>query len=349
MQAGRSAVILWSVHAPLGAAWAMRTILGDGWRWVETNASDGDPVEQLLAIHRATGLPDPPPGDGPSTVLSAPGLEGAVVWVHAPSRLQWTRWQRFLTLFSHLAQGTEAAGRPRLVVSLLATEVQARPKADVCLAVHTWDGWVSGLDMLLYAAHRFASHPAPYRELLAAVSARVAQWDPAVVDSLAELPGSLAVDPVGPLGELARGRGWRVDQGATWEDGTAATVDGRVQVHSGVLALASDQRPLIRRIWSGQAGVLLPLIDERCQELAARVRRWLPLPVTTPSGLIRDAADLEIAALAHLLSQSAEAPQKLVAYAQRLRRLRNALAHLEPVTSSEATAAELYRPPADGF
>ena len=305
---------------------------------------DADPVEVLLEVHRAAGLPDPPPGDEVAAVLGAEGLADRVVWAERPAAASWPAWRRFLEAFGRLAHDVPAGRRPRLAVSVLAVEAPGLPRPDVSLPMYTWDGWVSGLDMLLYAAGRLADHPAPYRELLASVAARVAVWDPEVVDRLAELPAERLLAPAEPLAELARERGWGADQAPAWAEGTQALVDGHPHTHSALLALGPDPRPLARRLWSAQASVLLPLIELRRQELVPRVRRWLRLPVETPGGTVSDPFDLEVSELAWLLGRGERVPAGLAAYAQRLRRLRNALAHLEPVAPADATAKDLYRP-----
>ena len=106
-------------------------------------------------------------------------------------------------------------------------------------------------------------------------------------------------------------------------------------VHSAMLEISGDERAVRHRLWSAQAAVLLPLVEERRAELVKEHRHRIRLPVKTEDGEISDPLDLSIGQLAWLLDRQGEA-MKLRKQLRRLKRVRNALAHMAPVRVEDA-------------
>jgi hypothetical protein len=96
------------------------------------------------------------------------------------------------------------------------------------------------------------------------------------------------------------------------------------------------------RGWSDETPIaLLPLIERRRLELLKSTRRFLKLPLEIDGGVISDAEDLEIGHLAYTVSRSAADP-RLKQKLQRLRRVRNHLAHMEVLDLALAWHDDIY-------
>lgn len=206
------------------------------------------------------------------------------------------------------------------------------PAEDVALRLLPWRNVVSDLDILLYTTRklRARSLPGGKRTLLAGTIAKLAVWDPAVVDRLAEARPEEVLLPEPLLRELAEERGWTPATSRSWWEGTVQQVDGRDQVHSSLLAFQDPEGVLRYRMWSAQAGVLLPLIEERRQALVRRFRNLLARHDPT-----QDPWEMEIGSLAFCLRNLPVDPRAR-SVANQLRRLRNELAHLQPLSPAEA-------------
>ena len=116
--------------------------------------------------------------------------------------------------------------------------------------------------------------------------------------------------------------------------------EGKRGLHSAALSLSGRRHTLEHRVWRGQAGVLLPMIDQVriavCEVLAARDPSWLPYRHKKEARLSLYDASSNSAELwtieSFLESQSAEPSLKrLKPMVSRVRRIRNSLAHYRPV------------------
>lgn len=339
LQEGTNVVVAMPDGVPAGVPAALRGALGDAWDWRALSASsDGSPAEQIVRRFVPAG------GRGYPTarlVADLPGMAGRILWVDGVGRRDWGLWCDFLSDFAHAAQARQPYARLRLAVASQGLSEGLLPGADVGLHVHLWQGAVSGLDMLLYCALINRDRPPPEPELISAVVARLALWDIAVADALSALPAREVLEPEPHLRALAAGRGWERGQSPRWETGTRQIVDGRWYDHSLLLAADGGEGAIRERIWAAQAGVLLPLIEQRRQELARRSQHLLRLPWETLGGVVTDPLDLEVNDLyRNLRHRAGPATQACL---DRLRRVRNALAHCESVTVEDALAPEIHR------
>jgi hypothetical protein len=99
-----------------------------------------------------------------------------------------------------------------------------------------------------------------------------------------------------------------------------------------MLAAQGDHDALDALVWRGQVATLFPAIEECRQRLLRELRGVLYAPYETGTGRVDRVVDLEIAHIADQLEDSrAPVARHYREPVQRLRRLRNQLAHLEVV------------------
>jgi hypothetical protein len=109
-------------------------------------------------------------------------------------------------------------------------------------------------------------------------------------------------------------------------------IDGVEKEHSALLAIRHDTRALQRRIWSAEVGVMLPFVEERRQDILSRFAGVLRVPFTTPFGAeITNIHDLEISHIENQLSNNPAVSSNIRQLIRQLRKIRNALSHLEPL------------------
>ncbi len=147
------------------------------------------------------------------------------------------------------------------------------------------------------------------------------------------------------LARYAEERGWTAETPELWEAGTLDGPRERPVVHSALLLVQGRDRALNRRLWAGQAAVLLPLLEERRIELVDRNRhRFSRLPFETDYGVIETPEDMELGALVLYFSRHREGGRGVLGPARRLRTFRNELAHFRPLSFAQATHATLLNP-----
>jgi hypothetical protein len=191
---------------------------------------------------------------------------------------------------------------------------------------------------MLYVAQLLRGRPmlGLRRELVIAVIAALALWDPTVSDAMIDLPLERIFDPVEPLAVVAHSRGWTSlpdDTAACRHEGMVQRFADKDQIHSAVLAASGDVHSLDelrRRVWSAQVGVLLPFVEGRRRELLEGLDGQLVGPFRFDDGVvIQDARDLEIGQIEYQLAKRGRrVPQTI----RLLKQIRNRLAHLEVVT-----------------
>ena len=335
---GVNVVLALPARGPEGLGPEVRTGVGEVWGWCPLLATpEVSPAQQIL-----TRLGPPRSGVYPSprTLAADERLAGRMVWVQGVDAHQWPIWRDFVQEYAHACQARPPHLRLPVVVCLQGLPFTALPETDVCLGIHRWENVVGALDMLLYCAHRVGHTQGPEGQLLVAVAAGLALWDPALADVLCCLPAAEVLRPEGCLKDFAAVQGWTSDRAPSWEEGTEQLCEDRRLEHSALLALRGAPE-LRERIWAAQTGVLLPLVERRRQEVVHRVRHLLSLPYQTRFGIITDPYDLEVHDLCHQLRGRASRPLRDLV--ERLRRVRNALAHQEAVGPEDALAAEIYR------
>ncbi len=275
---------------------------------------------------------------------------GKLVWIDGLSIDSWLGWRAFIEEYSHACRSLGIIFRTKICIVLRGELALQPPKEDVCLRNLAWKGKVSWYDIFLYTSIAFRNSALPdlVKGTAISICSKLALWDPAVVDLLSQQDDTEKIfSPNDILKEISLSRNWYGDsqEGVKpcWHNGSLDFVDGYAQVHSALLACLPDDRRVMNRLWSAQVGVILPFVEERRIELVEALAPFLKVPFTTRFGeTIKDVRDLEIGHIELQLANSDEGfDWDLLRFVGKLREMRNALAHGEPVELAALESDEL--------
>jgi len=277
---------------------------------------------------------------------------GKIIWLENIADVDWPRWKEFLTDYAHVCRSHGELERSVFCTLLVGSVAKDIPRDDVCLVRCYWRDMISRLDMLLFAYHCLQERRLGRldRELVVHIVANLAGWDPRLALDLSSAQPCDILRPLPLLRELARKRGWLFcsnDLDAIdWYRGVHDTVEGQNFIHT--LALVNDDRhcEIDHRVWRAEVAVMLPFVEERRRELLGHLRGVLKLPHKTQTGeIIDNLLDLEIGHICHQLAVNRSRNHESVRRtAQKLRDIRNALSHLEPLQPQKALDPDLQSP-----
>lgn len=335
---GTSVVLRLPAHGPDGVDEVIRSLHDRDWRMLNAEPARDTPVADLLLRRFDPHIP-PETALNTRSVVASERLRGHCMMLEMEAGDEaWPHWCDFLVNYAEMARGLAAYERTVFCIILRGTEPVRLPPDSVALTTHRWYGVVSDLDMALFVANRLRGSPEPALPVRtrAAVIARLALWDPSVVDVLADAPLAELFQPRQLLGALAEERQW--DSGAIeepngWECGIRDRLDGREHVHSAALAAAGDREEIETRVWSGQVGVLFPALELQRRALIQRFGHKLNVPHSTPyRRVITDRRDLELGHILYQLrSDGVSPPRSVMGAIQSLVDMRNALSHFDVV------------------
>ena len=314
--------------------------------------------ERLHSLFAWTSIDASQAGSGPLTFLLqqiCPGVsvfearsitelavtdsfQGRLVWIEKIDSGMWPDWSRFLRAYSDACRNVDILNRTVFIVLLSGEPVTGDVPEEVALVRCDFRGAVDTLDLFIFALRQVPESVKcrEHRALLAHTVAQVAQWDSLLAEQLLALPLAEALSPEGALRQYAGNRGWTAETPECWEKGTVDGSTERPTVHSALLEVCGASRLVRQRIWAAQAAVLLPLVEERRVGLVGRYGRYLELPIETEDGRrVDDPLDLDLGQLAWYLDRRGK-PQVLRKQVRRLRRIRNRLAHMEPLEAEQA-------------
>lgn len=305
------------------------------WTTVDACHGDTDPVENLrlqicpeYSRARASNM---------NELADAASFQGRLIWIDNIERRDWGRWADALFAYAEACRNVDLLSRTLFLVVLSGETAAEHVPDEVALVCRDYRGVVDYLDLFVFALWNASAsiHDPKHRALLAHTVAHVAQWDYFLAELLLSAETQEALYPVRALCDYARCREWTAETPKRWDQGTVDGGDEAI-VHSALLAISGDLRQVRQRIWAGQAGVLLPLIEERRVSLVPECRRYLDLPVEIEGLLISDPFDIEVGQLARLIGRNPHAPPIIRKQVRQLRDARNKLAHMEPLDSSHA-------------
>lgn len=333
---GLNVVTRFPLDSPPGLELELRDRLHSVLEWTTVDAcrGAGDPIEvlrlQTCAEHSAVRV------RSMNELSEADFFQGRLIWISNIERQNWSRWADALLAYAEACRNVDLLNRTLFLVTLSGRVAAEDVPEEVALVCRDYRGVVDYLDLFVFALWNASAniHDPKQRALVAHTVAHVAQWDFFLAKLLLSAETQEALYPVSSLCNYARCREWTGDTPKRWDQGT---VDGGGEtiVHSALLAISGELRQVRQRIWAGQAGVLLPLIEERRVSLVPECRRYLDLPVEIEGLAISDPFDIEVGQLARLLVRT-HAPPTIRKQVRLLRDARNKLAHMEPLDASQA-------------
>lgn len=340
LRSGKNVVVCAPSNLPETAEKLERAIhraLDHDFTWTPLDvASDCDklPIDQLFE----TFLPLAAPSQIRNTLslVQEDTFAGRLVHLRGLFSGNWPAWRDFLTQYEPACRTRSVIERTVLLAIIDATCI-GTPE-DACLTAYRTEGMVDSLDLLLYSSSAFTDARLSnwQKRLAVSIAARLALWDPEVCDRLRRCALESILQPQELLSEMGVQRGWCVTDGANparlREKCILQNFEGVPQFHSAFLAIAGDKQELKRRLWSAEVEALFPLIELHRHRLIDQLGSHLAVPHTTPFGVINDVRDLELTHIAdQLYSSRIPEHHQVRAFAQWLKRLRDRLAHSDPI------------------
>lgn len=320
---------------------AISSRLEKSWRW-SRHVPDPDlyPLDQL---EKHLGLEDEENGRGGATevedLTSQEGFEGLVVVVDSDEQSRTGRWCRFFSDYSEHLRHTEDPKGPRFILRLSGGQVREAPDSQVRLSIRKWEDVTREIDVRHVAEQEMESRGlAPLQHRLAVeMIVRLALWDMELAAELSQLPLKEISSPKDLLKEYAEDRGWERGEPATWFNGTRDIFLGEEQVHSAFCAIQENLSTIERRIWAAQTAVMFPYLEARLKDLVQGLD-CLPDSADVSSNgnsEIVSKEEFELSDVYHELQKNGRASQGLKAIVKKLKRMRNRIAHHEPLRASE--------------
>lgn len=290
------------------------------------------------------------------------------------------RWLEFMEQWAKVGQGrhsTDEEGAkmlPALCLLAQASKVPPPPPAtNVLLAVHVWWGIPTTLEMRLLCQLAAAQDSTPLSRWKEWAIPAIAGSDLGLGDYLWVQAYSTGAELADVLRAFAQERGWTkpelealsvegLPQAGTRQEGWPLpaplyqvwargmvhwTLEQGLQRHSAVLAQLNRQEALDHRLWRGQAGLLLPQIDEArlalCAHLSQRYGpdwpyKWQEPELDTERQAVRDTPfACQWGHLESLLwnCSKLERERRWSRLARWSRQIRNDLAHYRPVSLND--------------
>jgi len=343
LREGRNLVFCLPEHSAPRIGEALRRFLDDGssWAWQKL-ALCGDDCRHPASFLTRRFVPDfsNTAIANVGTLTNNEAFAGRILWLEDMHSAIWPAWRGFLEEYSHACRARSVWDRTLLCVPLVGDLAEAAPAEDICLAKHVWSGVVDSLDMLVLSSHllRERAIPGVQKRVLAAVCASLSLWDPEVAEWLTNAGVDAILKPDLTLRMMARDRGWSAERSAAhemrWSLGMKDMFEGCERVHSAVLVLDDKTGEIGRRVWSGQVGVLFPLVEERRQMILKELAQHLVVPYRTRFGsTITDWRDLEIGHIeSQIVGNNLPVSADTRCLLRQLRQIRNCLAHQDTVS-----------------
>lgn len=337
LREGQNLIIPTPATGPIGIASELDGLLcKEGWQ-TSSLRCDGCslPLDQLfdsLSIDEKRGSPR-------SVAKLRQMLSfGQVVIVDGVGSQSWDAWRDFLIEYEVASRGVSSFDRTLFAVIVRGIPMVRMPDQAVALKSVPWRDVVGEIDMRLYVheALRERRPHSTWTRLLTQVIVKIALWDFELADFLIEADSKELFDPKVLLEMAMTMPNKAIVLFGDWESGGIQHFDGVEMKHSYLLVADFEGQSEIRmRLWAAQASEMLPTIELQRRALALRMRDHLPMPIRLNDENVKDLNDVEIGTLAFLACKY-NLRNSIIQAANRLRRFRNKLAHLEPLNADEA-------------
>lgn len=335
--AGRSVVLRLPLRLPDGLRNTLRCKVEQNplWYWTSIGVVPDSPDPVSLLSERFATNDSQVVHDTRSLVASGT-LSGKVIWVDGLDIDTWARWEDFIHAYCSFCKDVDLLDRGLFVLSCMGPVAESPPTSDVALGVHTFRGTVGNLDMLLWIAGALegSGHSPLERQIRISVASELAGVDPDLGLELVGLTLETLFEPYDYLSKQAAVLAMTDLKHPKWSEGMMDDIDGVECPHVLYLAAvgATGRRTIRQRVWSGQLRILFPWLERARIELLGEIEPLLCLPFNTGFGEITDKYELEIG---HIFFQvKNRVDRELRRHMGILMEIRNALAHLEPVSAS---------------
>lgn len=343
LREGASVVIGASRPAHAALALALEDRIADEWRITGPITPSG--LEPLDELYAGLGINDDP-STRRSTASLIKNIESKRVVIITPVGVsQWQVWQRLLDDYANASRLVPVMDRSLLLLITAGVPRGRFPGRLPTLMPLWWDGVVGEADVFSYVIQSLRQRRVridAHAKLVARIITRLALWDFDLVDGLLELEPHQLFDPTAAVRAAASNMPGTQEAGTCWEDGGSAEFDGETLKHAVSLVRGGDPGGELKmRLWAAQASELLPALEICRRQLATRMRAaHFRLPVDLNGERIHDLLDVEIGPLLHLARRH-RLPPDIVRKAEKFSRLRNKLAHLDPLNADEALDPEV--------
>ncbi|OQX01538.1 MAG: hypothetical protein BWK80_59740 [Desulfobacteraceae bacterium IS3] len=353
MRDGRNVIICLPEHSPERLALAVRESLDEegGWERIDyQNSLESLPVDFLYQYYvndcqaeENRTIPN---------LFSHDGIRGKIIWLDGISAVSWTLWREFIIRYESVCRGMSILGRTVFCIPLKGISTIQMPGEEVCLSVRKYTGISDSIDMLIYASHltRTFGFSGVKAKLVPVIISKISLWDAHLAESLSRQSFETLLSPSEFLKKTAIERGWLNEEGEIiaplWELGMKDIFEGEECLHSSILINETETSELQRRLWSAEVSVLYPYIEEQRQIILNHLKRFLSVPYTTRFGeVITDIKDLEIGHIEAVLSNNSSfRDREMRKRISDLRKMRNDLAHLIPIESTQFLSEAIKKP-----
>lgn len=278
-------------------------------------------------------------------LVMEPGFRGRTIGVFVERPGPIAAWAEFLDSYERACRSVEPFERTVLLLATSGVTPARLPAPATHLRVHLYDGYARPQDCYMYAWGLLgAEEKHGWRtDLKMALCAQLGQWDPRLCETLVDRDlGALLSRKLSEsvlTGEAPMDVGGDLDDG--WARGILQRRDDQIVYHSGWNAEGGASAEFERRVWTAQVQVVFPLIEQVRRNAIQTYGHHIRLPVVGADGEeINDLSELEIAMVCRLLSRSGRVPRGTLRRLEQAKAFRNALAHLEPLTSQQLLAFE---------
>ncbi len=349
LRAGRNIVVALPEHHPAGLRGALAASLRDDdhlyFRVLDLSEEPAVAASSPARfLHdRYAPIRDPRVDPSARTLALAQPLRGTALWIDGMTDRLWPIWCKFLAEYQDACRMRREFERFLLIVPLVGPLTATLPNEELILAVHTWEGIVGRLDMMLHVGRRLerARLDPLFHELASLVLVEVCGSDLILADRLAGAPIEGILDPLPLIRDEAAARGWtgaspRDRNGSVntmWACGMVDQLGGRPFPHSAAEVAAGRPETVRQRVWRGQVAVLFPFLEDRRLQFVRDFRHYLKVPVHTPYETIVEFESLELSHLCYQLRSRVSA--RRLDPLECCRHIRNELAHLRPLPATE--------------
>lgn len=294
----------------------------------------GNPLDFL---YQALDVPDTDSNRRSISSMLSSLEAGSLVIVDSILRERWVEWKIFLAEYEVASRGVSRSERPLLLVVTSGVPLSDLGQDGAALKIIPWQNVIGEFDMMLFvmASIRTSARRPRSVQLQARIIARLAMWDFDLAMQLVNCDEALLFEPIKALQWAAETLAPDSGMTSNWDSGGRILVDDLQQDHSYLLLANSDSHEKLRlRLWEAQASDLFPLLETKRHELAKQMRPFVSVPIQLGEQSFSEIDDLEIGQLA-FLAHSLNIKLSIRKSAETLRRYRNKLAHMQPLSHAE--------------